>query len=234
MSTAMTKRLTLGLVALLFVGLSACSSGGDNSRDTSAREPTEATDTTDDTGSAGDAGAATEEQCQSLGAVPEDAAALDETVALFPDDLQDDVRRFSEDLVAYVTSVDDETGEPTGNVPEASQVLTTFTAGCAELLGSDNGGDHGPAQPTFTFGGVQITGETAVVSVSGECSDGSFPTEVELVYGPFSDVASAQDLGDGDYEFTIDVAAGATEDQLQSELGLEPDLIEASIESTCV
>lgn len=231
MSTALTTRLTLGLVALLFVGLSACSSSdGSGGGDESAGGTT--TEASDDAG--GDtADAATEEQCQAIGNVPEDAAALDETVARFPEDLQDDVRQFSEDLVAYVTSFDDETGEPTGSAPEPTEALTAFTAGCAELLGGGDGGDTGPAQPTFTYGGIQVTGETAVVSVTGQCSDGSFPTEVELVYGPFSDVAPAQDLGGGEYEFTIDVTAGATEDQLQSELGLEPDLIDASIESTC-
>lgn len=232
MSTPLTKRLALGLVALLLVGLSACSSsggsGGSGGGDESAGDTT--TETSD---GGGTEDAATEEQCQAIGNVPEDAAALDETVALFPEDLQDDVRQFSEDLVAYVTSVDDETGEPTGTAPEATEALTAFTAGCAELLGGGDGGDAGPAQPTFTYGGIQVTGETAVISVTGQCSDGSFPTEVELVYGPFSDVAPGQDLGGGEYEFTIDVAVGATEDQLQSELGLEPDLIDASIESTC-
>lgn len=232
MSTSMTKRLTLGLVALLFVGLGACSSGEGGGEASTGDTSTEASAAPDDGGDGTDnpEDVATEEQCQSIGTVPEDAAAQDETVALFPEALQDDVRQFSEDLVTYVTSVDEETGEPTGSVPEASEALTTFTAGCAELLGAGDGdtGDAGGGDPTFSVTGFGLNGTTATYAIAGTCPDGSFPTDVQLTYGPLGEVAIAEDTGDGSYEFDIEVVAGAPEEQLSQELGI-PD----GIEGTC-
>lgn len=136
-------------------------------------------------------------------------------------------------MATYLDSFDPETGEPTAPEPQASEALGEFADACSEAGGSGGGDDDGPAVAEFAFGDIQIDGEAAVISVSGECSDGTYPTDVELSYGPFGDVAPAADLGGGEYEFTIDVVAGATPEQLQVELGLEPDMIETSITGTC-
>ncbi len=231
MSASATRRFAATLILLLAVGLSACSS--DDGGTESAGEGTTATEASDDSG--GDDGGfePTVEQCEAVGSVPEDAAALEETVALFPEDLQEDVRQFGDDLAAYVTSFDDQTGEPSAPEPEPSEALTPVFETCSELLATDDTTPAGGGEATFTYGSIQIAGESAVISVSGECTDGTFPTGVELVFGPFSDIATAADLGGGEYEFTIDVAAGATEAQLQDELGLDPESIETSITGTC-
>lgn len=221
MSIAATKRLGLALVALMFIGLSACSSSEESSNsDTSTTSAAESTETTE-------TGAATLEQCEALSNVPEDQAALDATVGLFPDELQSDVRQFSDDVVAYVTSVDEETGEPTAPTPEASEALTAFTAGCAELVG---GGDAGGDGPTFSVTGSGINGTTATFIVTGSCPDGSFPTDVQLTYGPLGEVAVAEEplTPDGSYEFDIEVTAGASEADVLDELGVPDD-----IEGTC-
>lgn len=239
MSTSVTRRFAFVLLVLLAVGLAACSS--DDGGTESAGDGTTA-EASDDGEDGDDAGGfePTVEQCEAVGSVPEDAAALDETVALFPEDLQEDVRQFGDDLAAYVTSFDDQTGEPSAPEPEPSEALTPVFETCTELLAGDDGGTTDPNTAEFAFGDIRINGETAIISVSGACSDGTYPTEVELVYGPFSAVAPGVDLATvgrasvgGEYEFTIDVAAGATEAALQDELGLDPESIESSITGTC-
>ena len=230
MSASVTRRFAATLLLLFAVGLTACSS--DDGGTESAGDGT-TVEASDDSG--GDDGGfePTVEQCEAVGSVPEDAAALDKTVASFPEELQDDVRQFGEDLAAYVTSFDDQTGEPSEPQPEPSEALAPVFETCSDLLATDDTTPAGGGEAAFTFGAIQVAGGSAVVSVSGECTDGTFPTEVELVYGPFSTVATASDLGGGEYEFTIDVADGATEAQLQDELGLDPESIESSITGTC-
>lgn len=236
MSASVTRRFAATLLLLLAVGLAACSSDDGGTESAGDGTTVEASDDGGDTGGF----EPTVEQCEAVSSVPEDAAALDDTVASFPEDLQDDVRQFSEDLVTFVTSFDDATGEPSAPEPEPSEALTPVFEACTELLAGDDSGATDPNTAVFTYNEMVITGETATILVSGACSDGTYPTEVELVYGPFSAVAPGVDLATvgrasvgGEYEFTIDVAAGATEAQLQDELGLDPESIEGSITGTC-
>ncbi len=229
MTASVARRLAMTLLALLLAALAACSSGDGGGSEAADRE-SESTGSTAE-GGEGSADELNAEQCtafQSLG----DAAALDEAVAIFPEELQDDVQQFGEDLSAFLDSVESGTGEPTAPQPEPTEALANAAASCRDDDGSD-GGVPGPATATFTYRDLQIAGDTAVIQVSGACSDGSFPTDVELSYGPFGDVAPGVDAGGGEYEFTVDVVAGAIEENLVVELGLEPESIEYSITSTC-
>lgn len=229
MTASVARRLAMTLLALLLAALAACSSGDGGGSEAADRE-NESTGSTAE-GGEGSADELNAEQCtafQSLG----DAAALDEAVAIFPEELQDDVQQFGEDLSAFLDSVESGTGEPTAPQPEPTEALANAAASCRDDDGSD-GGVPGPATATFTYRDLQIAGDTAVIQVSGACSDGSFPTDVELSYGPFGDVAPGVDAGGGEYEFTVDVVAGAIEENLVVELGLEPESIEYSITSTC-
>ena len=229
MTASLARRLAVTLLALLVPALAACSSGEGGGSESAERE----SESTASTAAGGDDEEAelTAEQCtafESLG----DAAALEEAVAVFPEELQDDVQQFGDDLSAFLDAVDTGTGEPTAAQPEPTDALANAVASCRDDDGSD-GGDPGPSTATFTYGDLQIAGATAVIEVSGECSDGSFPTDVELSYGPFGDVATGVDVGGGEYEFTIDVVAGAIEENLVVELGLEPESIEYSVTGTC-
>lgn len=226
-ASVVTRRFAAALLLLLAVGLAACSSDDGGTESAGGDTTTDATEGTDDT--SGEDDGPTAEQCAALGSLPDAQADVEELVALFPEELQEDVRQFREEAVAYLDSIDPATGEPTAPEPQGSEALLAFSEGCSEAGGDDTG----PATATFTYGDIQVTGESAVISVSGACSDGSFPTDVELVYGPFSATAAGEDLGGGEYSFTIDVAAGATAEQLQVELGLEPDFIDSSITGTC-
>ena len=237
MTASVARRLAMTLLALLLAALAACSSGDGGGSEAADRE-SESTGSTAE-GGEGSADELNAEQCtafQSLG----DAAALDEAVAIFPEELQDDVQQFGEERIvaetfpriAFLDSVESGTGEPTAPQPEPTEALANAAASCRDDDGSD-GGVPGPATATFTYRDLQIAGDTAVIQVSGACSDGSFPTDVELSYGPFGDVAPGVDAGGGEYEFTVDVVAGAIEENLVVELGLEPESIEYSITSTC-
>lgn len=227
MSASVTKRLVAVLLALTLAGMAGCSSsGGDGDGESSSTTSAEASTTSAPGESAGEStDEASLEQCQALSAVPEDQTALDDAVALFPEDLQADTEQFFTDLVAYVTSFDDETGEPSAPSPEPSEALTAYAEGCSELLGDSSG--TGGGTPTFTYESMQISGETAVITYTGECPDGSFPTGTGVAVGFSTEPTLAADLGNGEYELTIDVATGATEDQLVAELGL-PDTIEGT------
>ena len=135
MTNGRMKLVTLAAIALLLVGLAGCSSDGDS--EDAGGETTETTSTTEAT----DDGTfePTDEQCAALDTVPEDQADLDARVALFPEDLQDDVQEYTESIIAYITSADPETGEPTAPEPAPSEELDAVLTTCASLAGDADG-----------------------------------------------------------------------------------------------
>lgn len=221
-------RTYLTFVAALMVvgaGLSACSSDGDESSGAGTA------DTTTITAAAGDADSfePTGDQCAALETVPEDQADLDARVALFPDDLQDDVQDYNESIVAYLTSADPQSGEPTAPEPEPSETLAAVLATCASNAGTATS-EAGAGEVTYQS--MDLADGIATITVTAACDDGTFPEDVFLSFD--GEQLGAFDRGDGEFAVSVEVDADATEEALIDELGLGPDDLSTTFSTSCI
>ena len=166
----------------------------------------------------------TTEQCEALQAVEPDD--IDSVADQLPEQLVDELRRYAEELEAWQA----EGTDPTTPQPTPGDELQAAYDHCVELLDLGEVPDAGEA--FFGYHSMQITGDTAVVTVAGSCRDGSIPTDVEMSL-PLGGTVPGTDVGAGNFEFTVDVTDTADEEGLIAELGLDADTIDLTVSGTC-
>lgn len=218
-----TRCLAFTLAVLLTLATACSSSGDDGGSSANAAGSEESAGGEDAAGTS--AADLTTEQCEALQALgPDD---IDSVADELSDQLVDELRRYAEELEAWQA----EGTDPTTPQPTPGDELQAAYDHCVELL------DLAPEVPDageafFGYHSMQITGDTAVVTVAGSCRDGSIPTDVEMSL-PLGGTVPGTDVGAGNFEFTVDVTDTADEEGLIAELGLDADTIDLTVSGTC-